>query len=52
MAGTLKYLRETEDGRAVAADPTANVVVIFADGIRNYMGKVRQSRFRVAASRG
>ena len=42
MAGTLKYLRETEDGRSVAADPAANVVVIFADGIRNYMGKVRR----------
>lgn len=39
LAGLLKYLKGTEDGRSIAQDEHANVVVILADGIRNYIGK-------------
>lgn len=38
MAGTLRYLK-TEEGKKIAEDPTANVVVILPDGVRNYMSK-------------
>ncbi len=39
LAGMLKYLRETTDGQGIAQDPDANVVIILADGIRNYISK-------------
>jgi cystathionine beta-synthase len=38
LAGTLRYLH-SEEGKAIAEDPSANVVVIFPDGVRNYMSK-------------
>jgi cystathionine beta-synthase len=39
LAGTLKWFRESEEGKRVARTEGLNVVVIFADGIRNYMSK-------------
>lgn len=38
LAGALKFLK-SEDGKAIAEDPSANVVVIFPDSTRNYMSK-------------
>ncbi|KAL1410080.1 cystathionine beta-synthase [Vanrija albida] len=38
LAGALKFLK-SEEGKAIAEDPTANVVVVFPDGVRNYMSK-------------
>lgn len=38
LASALKYLA-SEEGRAIAQDPEANVVVMFPDGVRNYMSK-------------
>lgn len=38
LAGTLRYLASPE-GKRIAEDPSANVVVILPDGVRNYMSK-------------
>ncbi|TXT10990.1 hypothetical protein VHUM_01741 [Vanrija humicola] len=38
LAGALKFLK-SEEGKKIAEDPTANVVVVFPDGVRNYMSK-------------
>lgn len=38
LAGALKFLH-SDDGKAIADDPSANVVVIFPDSTRNYMSK-------------
>lgn len=38
LAGTLRYLH-SDEGRAIAEDPNANVVLILPDGSRNYMSK-------------
>jgi len=38
LAGTLRYLK-SEEGKKIAEDPTANVIVILPDGVRNYMSK-------------
>ncbi|WVF67948.1 cystathionine beta-synthase [Kwoniella sp. CBS 6097] len=38
LSGAIKYLRSS-GGRSIAEDPTANVVVILPDGVRNYMSK-------------
>ncbi|KAI0057476.1 cystathionine beta-synthase [Artomyces pyxidatus] len=39
LAGTLQWLKETEEGRALALREDANVVVVLPDGIRNYIAK-------------
>lgn len=39
LAGALKYLRTTEEGRKISQDPSKTVVLIFADSIRNYITK-------------
>ncbi|KAI0272518.1 pyridoxal phosphate-dependent enzyme beta subunit [Gloeopeniophorella convolvens] len=39
LAGALKWLKETEDGRQTAQAEGANVVIMLPDGIRNYIGK-------------
>lgn len=39
MAGAVKYLTETEEGRAIAATEGKNVVVLMPDSIRNYISK-------------
>ena len=38
MSGALRYLH-SEAGSAIANDPSANVVVILPDGVRNYMSR-------------
>ncbi|WVQ63268.1 cystathionine beta-synthase [Kwoniella botswanensis] len=38
LSGTLRYLH-SEEGKHIAEDPNANVVVILPDGVRNYMSK-------------
>lgn len=38
LSACLRYLR-TPAGQAIASDPSANVVVILPDGVRNYMSK-------------
>lgn len=38
LAGALKWLH-SDDGKQIAQDPSANVVVIFPDSTRNYMSK-------------
>ncbi|KAK8850507.1 cystathionine beta-synthase [Kwoniella newhampshirensis] len=38
LAGAIRYLH-TSAGLSIANDPTANVVVILPDGVRNYMSK-------------
>lgn len=38
FAGALRYLRSPA-GRHIAEDPRANVIVLFPDGVRNYMSK-------------
>lgn len=38
LSGALKYLRSSS-GSSIAQDPSANVVVIFPDGVRNYISK-------------
>ncbi|KAI0047794.1 cystathionine beta-synthase [Auriscalpium vulgare] len=39
LAGALQWLRDTEEGRAVAGREGANVVVLLPDGLRNYIAK-------------
>ncbi|KAK1232928.1 cystathionine beta-synthase [Marasmius sp. AFHP31] len=39
LSGALKWLSDTAEGRAIAQREDANVVIVFADGIRNYIGK-------------
>jgi cystathionine beta-synthase len=39
LSGALKYLHTTPAGRALASDPNANIVVVFPDGVRNYISK-------------
>ncbi|KZP25583.1 pyridoxal phosphate-dependent enzyme, beta subunit [Athelia psychrophila] len=39
MSGALAWLTTTEQGRAIAGTPGANVVILLPDGIRNYMSK-------------
>ncbi|WWC92240.1 cystathionine beta-synthase [Kwoniella dendrophila CBS 6074] len=38
LSGALRFLK-SEDGKSIAADPNANVVVILPDGVRNYISK-------------
>jgi cystathionine beta-synthase len=38
LSGALRYL-QSPSGQSIATDPTANVVVILPDGVRNYMSK-------------
>lgn len=38
LAGALRYL-QSPAGRHIAEDPEANVVILFPDGVRNYMSK-------------
>ncbi|WWC65103.1 cystathionine beta-synthase [Kwoniella dejecticola CBS 10117] len=38
LSGTLRYLHSA-DGKSIAEDEDANVVVILPDGVRNYMSK-------------
>jgi cystathionine beta-synthase len=38
LAGALRYLH-TSEGQPIASDPNANVVILFPDGVRNYMSK-------------
>lgn len=38
LSGALRFLHSA-DGQHIATDPNANVVVIFPDGVRNYMSK-------------
>ncbi|OCF45695.1 cystathionine beta-synthase [Kwoniella heveanensis CBS 569] len=38
LSGAIRYLHSSA-GQAIADDPTANVVVILPDGVRNYMSK-------------
>ncbi|WWC98606.1 cystathionine beta-synthase [Kwoniella sp. B9012] len=38
LSGTLRYLH-SEEGKHIAEDPNANVVVILPDGVRNYISK-------------
>ncbi|KIR69123.1 cystathionine beta-synthase [Cryptococcus bacillisporus CA1873] len=38
FAGALRYLRSPA-GRHIAEDPEANVIILFPDGVRNYMSK-------------
>ncbi|GHJ84337.1 hypothetical protein NliqN6_0739 [Naganishia liquefaciens] len=45
LAGTLKFLRETPEGRAIAEREDANVIVVLPDGIRNYISKVSNPFF-------
>jgi cystathionine beta-synthase len=39
LAGTLKWLRESDQGKRISMTEGANVVVLLADSLRNYMGK-------------
>lgn len=39
MAGTIRYLTETEAGKDIAATEGKNVVVLMPDSIRNYISK-------------
>ncbi|KAJ9094073.1 hypothetical protein QFC21_006174 [Naganishia friedmannii] len=39
LAGTLKFLRDSPAGQAIAKNEDANVVVVLPDGIRNYISK-------------
>lgn len=43
LAGLFKFLR-SETGQKIAQDETKNVVVILADGVRNYISKVSDTR--------
>lgn len=38
LSGALRYLHSAE-GQSIASDPNANVVILFPDGVRNYMSK-------------
>lgn len=38
LAGAVRFLH-SDEGRKIAEDPTANVVVVLPDGSRNYMSK-------------
>ena len=38
LSGALRYLH-SPSGSSIANDPTANVVVLLPDGVRNYMSK-------------
>lgn len=38
LSGALRYLHSS-DGKQIASDPNANVIIIFPDGVRNYMSK-------------
>lgn len=38
LAGALRHLHSPE-GQDIAQDPNANVVILFPDGVRNYMSK-------------
>lgn len=38
LAGALRYLH-SPDGQSIASDPNANVIILFPDGVRNYMSK-------------
>jgi cystathionine beta-synthase len=38
LSGTLQYLHSAQ-GKSIAEDPSANVVIILPDGVRNYMSK-------------
>ena len=38
LSGTLQYLHSAQ-GKSIAEDPSANVVVLLPDGVRNYMSK-------------
>lgn len=38
LSGALRYLH-SPDGQSIANDPEANAVVLFPDGVRNYMSK-------------
>lgn len=40
LTGLFKFLKETQVGREMAEDETKNVVVLLADGVRNYISKV------------
>ncbi|TRM65592.1 tryptophan synthase beta subunit-like PLP-dependent enzyme [Schizophyllum amplum] len=39
LCGALQWMRESEEGRAIAQAEGKNVVVVLPDGIRNYMSK-------------
>ncbi|KAF9047113.1 pyridoxal phosphate-dependent enzyme, beta subunit [Hymenopellis radicata] len=39
LSGAIRWLKESEKGKKIAADNAANVVVLLPDGIRNYMSK-------------
>jgi cystathionine beta-synthase len=38
LTGALRHLH-SEEGRHIAQDPNANVIILFPDGVRNYMSK-------------
>jgi cystathionine beta-synthase len=38
LSGALRHLHST-DGQTIAQDQNANVVILFPDGVRNYMSK-------------
>jgi cystathionine beta-synthase len=38
LAGALRHLHSAE-GQSIAQDQNANVVILFPDGVRNYMSK-------------
>jgi cystathionine beta-synthase len=38
LAGALRHLHSAE-GQHIAQDPNANVIILFPDGVRNYMSK-------------
>ncbi|EGN96768.1 hypothetical protein SERLA73DRAFT_58201 [Serpula lacrymans var. lacrymans S7.3] len=39
LAGAIKWLKESGEGRRIAVTEGVNVVVLLADGVRNYMSK-------------